>query len=100
MINDALRLIRVFHNLKQRELAIKLGVSQSHLSELEGGQKQPTLETLNKYSEVFDIPVSSILFFAEAKDHRRTRGFADTIAQKTLQMLDWVDIITSKREKA
>lgn len=65
MLNEALRLMRVFHDMKQKELAEKLGISKSHLSEIESGKKVPTLALLNRYSEVFGIPVSSIMFFSE-----------------------------------
>ena len=65
MLSEALRLIRVFHDMKQKELAEKLGISNSHLSEIEAGKKQPSIELINRYSSEFGIPSSSILFFAE-----------------------------------
>ena len=65
MLSEALRLIRVFHDMKQNELAARLGISKSHLSELEAGKKQPTVELIGRYSSEFGIPSSSILFFAE-----------------------------------
>lgn len=65
MLNEALRLIRVFHDLKQGDLATKLDVSKSYLSEIENGIKKPTLDLIERYSREFHIPLSSILFFAE-----------------------------------
>ena len=65
MLSEALRLIRVFNDLKQKELAERLEVSKSHLSEIESGKKQPTFELISRYSSEFGIPCSSILFFAE-----------------------------------
>ena len=65
MINEALRLIRVFHDLKQFELAERLKVSKSHVSEIESGTKTPSLELIERYSAEFQIPVSAIMFFAE-----------------------------------
>ena len=94
MLNDALRLIRVFHNLKQGALAERLGISQSHLSEIESGRKQPTLEVLRQYAEVFGMPVSSIIFFAERQGQNGASAMENAIAQKTIQMLNWVDVIT------
>ncbi|MCZ7597545.1 MAG: helix-turn-helix domain-containing protein [Gammaproteobacteria bacterium] len=49
MIGTALRLVRDYHRLDQRELAGKLGISPSYLSELEKGKKKPSLELLEKY---------------------------------------------------
>ena len=94
MINDALRLMRVFHNIKQGDLADSLDISQSHLSEIEAGRKQPTFELLEKYSLVFKMPVSSIVFFAEEKDRKSAPNANPEIAKKALQMLNWVDAIS------
>lgn len=65
MINEALRLMRVFHDLKQFELADRLDISNSHISQIEKGLKTPSLELIERYSEEFKLPVSAIMFFAE-----------------------------------
>lgn len=62
---NALRLLRLHHDLSQREAAQKLGISPSYLSEIESGTKEPTLGLLNTYALMFNVPASSILFFAE-----------------------------------
>ena len=72
MINEALRLIRVFHDLKQFELAERLEISKSHISEIEKGTKQPSLDLVERYSNEFNLPVSSIMFFAEALPNAKT----------------------------
>ena len=69
MQNDALRLMRVFHDMSQANLVDKLGISKSYLSEIEKGEKKKvTLDLLERYSHVFNIPVSSLMFFAEQVD--------------------------------
>lgn len=79
MLGEALRLIRVYHDLKQKDAAEKLKVSTSYLSELEKGRKTPTLDLIRRYSEEFDIPVSSIMFFAETVEaggtYEKARSF-------------------------
>jgi len=65
MLTEALRMMRVFHDFSQKELAEKLGISKSHLSEIESGKKNPTLPLLERYAEVFEVPMSSIMFFSE-----------------------------------
>jgi len=65
MLSEALRLIRIYHDMKQRELANRLSISSSYLSEIESGKKMPTMEIIMKYSKEFKIPASSILFFSE-----------------------------------
>ena len=88
MLDRALRTIREVHRYKQGELAKMLGISKSYLSELESGQKSTiTLELLNKYAEVFDVPPSTFLSFMESlqgeSEVRRKR------AEKLLKVLAW-----------
>lgn len=91
MLNEALRLMRVFHDLSQKELAEKLEISKSHLSEIESGKKIPSLALLEKYSQVFDIPLSSILFFSEnlakTQNGEKARKF---ISSRILKIMNFV----------
>ena len=92
MLGEALRLIRVFHDLKQVETAAKLGISKSYLSEIESGGKEPTLQLIARYAEVFGLPVSSILFFAESIDKASPRERArQMVAGKVLALLRFLD---------
>lgn len=91
MLNKALRLIRVFHDLTQKDLAKKLQISKSYLSEIESGKKKPTLEIINGYSEQFDIPVSSIMFFSESMDSKeRTEKLRGFVSGKVIAILDFI----------
>ena len=65
MLHEALRLIRVFHDVSQKDMATRLQIVPSYLSEIEAGKKEPTLALLRKYSTEFKIPMSSVMFFAE-----------------------------------
>ncbi|MGV6840545.1 MAG: helix-turn-helix domain-containing protein [Planktomarina sp.] len=96
MISEALRLIRVFHDLKQQELAERLGLSKSYVSELEGGKKIPSMDVIQKYADAFGIPPSSILFFAEnLNDPSKGRKVQSAIAQKILQFLQFIEVKTT-----
>ena len=92
MLSEALRLTRVFHDVKQAELAGRLGISKSYLSEIENGKKQPKIELIERYSSEFSIPISSILFFAESLEKppssvRITDKARGVIAQKVINFL-------------
>jgi transcriptional regulator with XRE-family HTH domain len=92
MINEALRLIRVFHDLKQFELADRLKVSKSHISEIESGSKTPSLDLIEKYSIEFRIPVSAIMFFAEEIPNAKRGEKARTkIASTVLDLLSFIE---------
>lgn len=92
MLSEALRLIRVFHDLKQFEVADRLGVSKSHISEIEKGTKTPSLELLEKYSVEFRIPVSSIMFFSEALPNaQKGEAVRAKMASKVIDILKFVE---------
>jgi transcriptional regulator with XRE-family HTH domain len=97
MLNRALRLIRVYHDLSKTETASRVGLSKSYISELEAGNKKVSLEVLEKYSVAFGIPVSSLMLFAERTNKgdlsENARGF---VAEKVLKMLDWIATISDE----
>lgn len=100
MLNEALRLIRVYHDLTQTQLSYELAISNSYLSEIESGKKAPTLELLSKYSQRFEIPVSSLLFFSENLEKSKvTDKVRLSVARKVVALLGWVSK-TSKRSVA
>lgn len=92
MLNEALRLIRVYHDMRQSEAADKLGISKSYLSEIEKGRKKPTLDLIEKYADAFDVPVSSIMFFSENmgrnKSYEKARGL---IASKIISLMKYIE---------
>lgn len=91
MLNEALRLMRVFHDLSQKELAEKLGISKSYLSEIESGKKTPTLDLLDRYSKFFDVPTSSILFFSEnLNEDVKTEKLRNFVSSKVLAILNFI----------
>jgi transcriptional regulator with XRE-family HTH domain len=89
MINDALRLLRLYLGLSQKELSTALNVSQSTISEVESGTKSVSMELLERYSEKFDVRMSQLLFFAEELDGQpiKTRGKL-IIASHVLSLLE------------
>lgn len=96
MLGEALRLIRIFHDLKQQDLADRLGLSKSYVSELESGKKSPSIEIIEKYSEQFGIPPSSILFFSENLENpSKAKKTKAAIASKVLQFLQFIEAKTA-----
>ena len=92
MLGSALRCIRVFHDLNQGEAAQQLGISRSYLSEIEGGGKEPTLQLVQRYAEVFKLPASSILFFSENFDRPGThQGARRLVAGKILALMRFLE---------
>ena len=100
-VHRALRLLRVYHDLNQKDVAETLGLSKSYVSELESGRKRPTLEVLDNYAMTFDLPLSSLMLFIEASESsvrkEKARAF---VADKTLHMLEWIERLGSDTERA
>lgn len=89
MINEALRLLRLYCGLSQIELSKELGISQSMISDIEGSRKNVTLDILEKYSSALNIRMSQLLFFAEEIQEQppKNRGKL-IIADKVLKILE------------
>lgn len=64
-INEALRLLRLYSKLSQAELAERIEVSQSMISDVEAGRKSVSMDLLESYSRALNIRMSQLLFFAE-----------------------------------
>lgn len=99
MLSDALRLVRAFHNLNKTQVAQRVGLSKSYITELERGDKKVTLEVLQKYADAFNMPVSSLMFFAEhAGDPSSTEKVRTAVAGKVVKMLDWIVAATDDED--
>ncbi|WP_419792798.1 helix-turn-helix domain-containing protein [Serratia fonticola] len=93
MISRALKTIRLYHNLKQSELAENFCISKSYLSEIESGKKTVSFDMLEKYSKEFNIPVSSLVFFSEELESPSKKTVAEkfrsVFADKILKIMEW-----------
>lgn len=101
MYHRALKLIRQYHRLSQVELAGRLGLSKSFVSEIEkDGGKKPSIDVLERYASHFKIPLSSLMLFAERTEANdigeKSRVYA---ADKVLKMLEWLEETTHPNDK-
>jgi transcriptional regulator with XRE-family HTH domain len=87
MLDRALKTVREVHQIPQVTLAEKLGISKSHLSELESGKKAVSLDLLKRYANIFDVPPSTFLSFMEALEGVSERKREK--AKKLLRVLEW-----------
>lgn len=92
MIGEALRLLRTFHDLKLKDLADRLDLSASYVSELENGKKEPSIEIIKRYADEFRTTPSTILFFSEPdSDDRDQKPLKDLVRRKILEFLHRVE---------
>lgn len=71
-IGRKIKELRDSRKLTVRELGSNIGMSFSHISKIERGENSPSIETLEKLAEFFNIDIS--YFFIEQKD---LDGFTD-----------------------
>jgi transcriptional regulator with XRE-family HTH domain len=100
MLNKALRLVRVYHDLTRAETARRIGLSKSYVSELEGGSKKVTIDVLEKYASGFKIPMSSLMIFAEHSENTTlSEDVRFYVADKVIKMLDWISTISDEHQR-
>lgn len=89
MINDALRLLRLYLGLSQKQISNEVELSQSMISDIESGNKEVSMDVLERYSEKLNVRMSQLLFFAEELEGEpvRTRGKL-IIANRVLKLLE------------
>lgn len=62
-----LRLLRDRQGWSQSELARRSGVSQTYISELEAGKKQPTVPIVRRLAAALGVTVGDLIGEAESK---------------------------------
>ena len=85
MLNEALRLLRVFHDMSQKDMAARLQISAPYLSEIEAGKKQPTYNCCKRSASEFKFRSRRSCFFrAHGRRNAGTR-LKTTISAKVLR---------------
>lgn len=64
-LHKTLKKLRLGKELTQAQLAYALGISTSHLCELESAKKKPSLQTLQRYSDFFGQSRGMIVWLSE-----------------------------------
>ena len=60
----AIRVVRSAHDLSQRQLAGRIGVSPSHLSLIESGKRDPSLKVLEEIADSLAVPMHLLTLLA------------------------------------
>jgi len=64
-LGNVLKLLRIANEMSIKDLATKMAVSSTYISEVEANNKKPSLDMLTKYSEALNVNKSAILYFDE-----------------------------------
>ena len=83
-IGEVLKKIRQVYSIAARDLAKDLDISPSYLSEIENNKKTPSLDIIEKYSDIFDIKISSIILMAEDINENKKISMSEKFIQKRM----------------
>jgi transcriptional regulator with XRE-family HTH domain len=85
----AFRIIRAAFGLKQTEIAARIGVTPSHLSLIESGDRQPSLRVINSVAAELEIPTVLITLLASSADEitRRPEQDVSDLSRVLLRLL-------------
>lgn len=67
-IGNAIKDLRQKKGFKQTDFADICGLSQSYLSSIEKGRKEPTLTILKRIANALSIPMPVLIFFSLTQD--------------------------------
>ena len=93
MLPKALRLIRQYHQKTQAELADELSISKEKLALIEASKTPVSADVLQRYSDIFDISIDSLVFFSESigREGKYAYKVRRVLAGKILDVLEWVN---------
>ncbi|AIG26114.1 XRE family transcriptional regulator [Brevibacillus laterosporus] len=84
MIGDVLKKTRAIYGYKATEMSSMLGISNSYLSEIENNKKQPSLELLQRYSEILGVRLSSLILLSENLEDATKRNKSQEFIKKMM----------------
>ncbi len=77
VVGESLRKIRIRMGFTQEEVALRSGLSQGYINQLESGKRMFTQKSLEQISEALDVPL--IDFFR--KKERKTDGVREEVSE-------------------
>jgi len=86
----AIRIVRTAYGFTQAQLAERLSIGTSHLSLLEAGKRQPSVQVLEEVSTVLSVPPHLLTLLASEPsdiDNPKNAGEIAKLAQALLRVL-------------
>ncbi|MBN9416106.1 MAG: helix-turn-helix transcriptional regulator [Candidatus Eremiobacteraeota bacterium] len=90
VIGRHIRRIRRDHAMTQQALAKRIGVNASFIGPLEKGQKSPSLQTIERLSEVFSVPTFTFFIDDEAEDRAAIDRIRALVGSRSAEERDFL----------
>jgi transcriptional regulator with XRE-family HTH domain len=97
-LGKVLKDFRIFHGAKQTDAATLLGLSSSYVSQIESGERIPSLDVLGEYSRVFGFSVMEIFFITEHYG-KTSKQLPKDVDSKINIMLEWHTMLNDFQSK-
>lgn len=68
VICELLRLVRIAQDFSTKDIAMRIGCRTSYITDVERGDRTPTLKTLEKYRRALEIPTSMLFELKETQE--------------------------------
>ena len=91
LISKNLKRLRELKKLSQKDVAINSGVPQGQYSRIENGKVEPSISTLDKLANVFDVPTME--FF-------KSNSIEDDLNLPLLEKIKLIDTLESDEQSA
>jgi transcriptional regulator with XRE-family HTH domain len=108
MSNNKIKELREKHKMTQEELANILNISKGYMSQIEIGERTPSLKILKQLSKLFSVPLDFIVFDKATMDNSeipepirvffRTETLSDEDIDELESLFKWWKEQRSKRE--
>lgn len=66
-LGRALKVIRTASGIKQKDIAVELGVTPNYISLIEAGKREPSISFLKKFARILKVPTGLFLLWDEAE---------------------------------
>src|SRR6187401_2484571 len=83
-LGQAIHIGRTSLSLSQEELAQRAGLHRAYISEIERGERNPSLRTLGKLAEALNIPFATLCHLAE--ELARDQSYAARVNQSDFSL--------------
>ncbi len=90
IIGRHVRRLRRDHVMTQQALARRIGVNASFIGPLEKGQKAPSLQTIERLSEVFKVPTFTFFIDDEAEDRAAIDRIRALVGSRPVEERDFL----------
>ncbi|ATO56135.1 DNA-binding protein [Loigolactobacillus coryniformis subsp. coryniformis] len=87
MYGSTLKQLRSIYGYSAKDFSEELGISAGYLSEIENNKKQPSLAILQKYADILELKLSTLILLTENNEKLDKEGKSKLMIRKLMLKL-------------